>query len=171
MSDLIIPNYLDRLTPEQVESLHRRLWPKIDASGDCWEWTRAVDKGGYGVFGYLHTTDTTRNGRVHRIVWNILVGPIPQGLVMDHLCRNHRCCNPDHLEPVTDAVNLSRSLATYQAIRRQMLACGKGHPFDEANTYVDVRPNGVITRQCRKCHNNHEKARTARLRAQREAAA
>lgn len=166
-----ISNYLDVLTPRQVESLHRRMWPKIDFTGDCWEWTRAVDKGGYGVFGYLHTANTTRNGRVHRIVWNILVGSIPFGLVMDHLCRNHACCNPDHFEPVTDAVNLSRSLATYQAIKRQAKACKRGHAFTEVNTYIKTQKSGLKTRSCRRCHSIAERTRQDRLRDEQQAAA
>lgn len=71
----------------------------VDASGDCWEWTAHVQENGYGRW---------QNEWAHRKVWEFLVGPIPKGLDVDHLCMNKRCVNPDHLEPVTRAENMRR---------------------------------------------------------------
>lgn len=80
-----------------------RLLPKIDTSGDCWEWQGAVDPNGYGRF---HI-----DGRMlgaHRVTYQMLVGEIPEGRDLDHLCRNRRCVRPSHLEPVSRYENLMR---------------------------------------------------------------
>lgn len=78
----------------------------IDAETGCWNWTGKLHLNGYGGI--------RRDGRqwyAHRWVYERLVGPIPEGLQIDHLCRNHRCCNPAHLEPVVPAVNTRRGEA------------------------------------------------------------
>lgn len=88
-----------------------RYWSKVQpflALDACWLWTGKMDgKRQYGAFRYK------RDGAVHykiahRLAYELLIGPIPEGLVIDHLCRNGRCVNPDHLEPVTNRVNLRR---------------------------------------------------------------
>lgn len=81
--------------------------------GDCWQWTGSCDKDGYGKFRF-----NNRHFRAHRFVWELLVGPIPDGLVIDHLCRNTGCVNPDHLEPVTNEENLRRGLLPEKVWRR-----------------------------------------------------
>lgn len=82
-----------------------RFFNKVDV-GLCWEWTASLNrKGGYGSFRV--------GGRLvsaHRWLWETLVGPIPAKHDLDHLCRNRRCVNPDHLEPVTRSVNLARGI-------------------------------------------------------------
>lgn len=75
--------------------------------GLCWEWTGSLNKGGYGQM----RLNKTRLEMAHRVVWEELAGPIPEGLDLDHLCRNRKCANPDHLEPVTRSVNLRRGRA------------------------------------------------------------
>jgi hypothetical protein len=87
-------------TPEE------RFWAKVDANGVCWEWLAGKLPTGYGSFRV--------NGKslyAHRFAWETLMGPIPAGLVLDHLCRNPSCVNPDHLEPVTDKVNINRGVS------------------------------------------------------------
>jgi hypothetical protein len=94
----------------------------------------------------------TREGKkvlVHRWFYEQANGPIPDGLELDHLCRNPRCCNPAHLEAVTHAENMARGKAAQQT------HCIQGHPFDEANTYY--RRSG--TRDCRACNRNRARQR------------
>lgn len=86
------------MTPED------RFWVQVDV-GLCWEWTGAQDQG-YGLFSF-----EGRPVRAHRWLWELLVELIPAGLQLDHLCRNHSCVNPDHLEPVTQAENIRRGNA------------------------------------------------------------
>lgn len=72
--------------------------------GDCWIWQRTKNSAGYGTMS-LHG----KKQYVHRLLWTLLVGEIPDGLEIDHLCKQTACCNPDHLEPVAPRVNKQRS--------------------------------------------------------------
>lgn len=125
------------------KTVDERLWPRIDASADCWEWTGATTKG-YGVIfvgGYPHMAYT------HRVVWERLVGPIEDDYELDHLCRNKVCANPDHLELVSHKTNVLRGWSD-PARRARKTQCKRGHAFTDKNTYVT--PSGH--RQCRTCH-------------------
>lgn len=122
-------------------------WSKVDATGDCWEWTGKRNRDGYGehCFG-------GRSHRAHRRSWELLVGPIPDDLTLDHRCRVRHCVNPDHLEVVTQAVQVERrAFNGGGAYQRAKTHCKHGHPFDEANTYVYA--NG--RRSCRACNRKH----------------
>jgi hypothetical protein len=81
----------------------RRFWSKVLISDGCWVWTGTTDKDGYGVLGV-----DGRFVRAHRFAYELLVGPIPEGLELDHLCFNRPCVNPGDLEPVTTQENLRR---------------------------------------------------------------
>jgi hypothetical protein len=121
--------------------LHTRFWSKVNADGICWQWTASLNTGGYGQF---------RLGKsmrlAHRVAYEILVSPIPDGLDLDHLCRNRGCVNPDHLEPVTRRTNILRGISG-PADQSRRAQCKYGHPFDGINSYVDRRGK----RQCRAC--------------------
>jgi hypothetical protein len=84
----------------------QRFFAKVKQAGECWEWTGARGPTGYGYFNSGDNTPTV----AHRWCYEFMVGPIPDGLHLDHLCRNEPCVNPAHLDPVTPAVNLQRGL-------------------------------------------------------------
>ena len=124
-------------------SVEERVAPKIARFGSngCWLWTGVRNNHGYGQIS-VQFDDRWPNVRMayaHRVVYELEVGPIPEGLVLDHLCRTPACVNPSHLEPVTQAENLRRTRRSH---------CKRGHEFTAENAYVR-RDNGH--RMCRKC--------------------
>ncbi len=109
----------------------------------CWEWEGQLDKHGYGVFA-VTCADRQRPRSAHRYAYTRAKGPILEGLVIDHLCRNHKCVNPDHLEAVTVKVNNNRGEHPNQRKHRDN-RCKRGHDLTRAR----VRKNG--TRRCEEC--------------------
>lgn len=93
-------------------TLLERIMAKVekDAASGCWNWKGKKRRDGYGVIWSGGKASEGREVRVHRAVYELLAAPIPTGLVLDHLCRNPACCNPDHLEPVTFRENIERGL-------------------------------------------------------------
>jgi hypothetical protein len=88
---------------------------KVDTRGCCWEWTADCDRDGYGEFNeYDPITKLGTKHRAHRWCWQFLIGRIPEGMVLDHLCLNKACVMPDHLEIVTPQENARRHLALVQ---------------------------------------------------------
>jgi len=81
-------------------------WTQLEQRGDCWHYVGS--RGGQGEPYGRHVVDG-KSWLVHRLSWEEMVGPIPDGLTIDHLCRNTRCVNPDHLEPVPGSVNTARA--------------------------------------------------------------
>ena len=130
------------------EAAEQRFWSKVDARGDCWTWTACL-VGGYGQFNNQRTKYPA-----HRVAYELLVGPIPHGLVIDHLCRNRACVNPDHLQPVTIQTNTLRGVSR-QAVHARRTHCPQGHPYDKVNTMlhpVASASRGVrYERNCREC--------------------
>lgn len=127
-----------------------RFWTKVEMKGkyECWEW-RAAKEAGYGRFGRRDATS-----QAHRISYENLVGPIPEGLVLDHLCRNRSCVNPEHLEPVTIGENVLRG-ETLPAKLKARTHCINGHEYSLANTHWLNNK-----RFCRAC--NRERMQRAR---------
>lgn len=134
--------------------ISERFWPKVNrVDGSCWEWTGAKDGKGYGRF---WVTETRRAVVAHRVAYELLVGPIPEGLTLDHLCRNTGCVNPAHLDPCTAGENASRAPGAPYRVKAAWTHCAHGHEFTPANTATH---HG--RRECRACNNARAKARRA----------
>lgn len=159
LRDLLGP-FTHRWKVSRYTPLVVRLAAPIDYPGnddDCWIWRGTVDRFGYGQVGVGNV-----HKKVHRVVYELLVGPIPPDLELDHLCRVCACCNPRHLEPVTHRVNLLRG-QTIVARAALASSCPRGHPYSAENTYV--QPSAPDSRRCRACARWHESRRPPRIRS------
>lgn len=122
-----------------------RMADKFTVGDDCWEWTGAHNPGGYGRIGGGGKRGPSL--LAHRVLYERMVGPIPDGLTLDHLCRNPSCVRPDHLEPVTNRENILRGTSPV-ADRARQTHCIRGHAFTAENTYTHPQRG---TRHCRAC--------------------
>ena len=124
--------------------LPSRFWQKTQIlDSGCWGWTGAIDAEGYARFRWQG-----RNALAHRVAYEHCVSSVPKGLDLDHLCRNHPCVNPEHLEPVTRRENLRRGY------RYRPTHCPQGHPYAGSNLYQYGNH-----RQCRTCNINRAQER------------
>lgn len=126
----------------------------IDPVSGCWVWQGAVENKGYGLISIAAVTRL-----VHRVAYEAHVGPIPEGMQIDHLRRNHRCCNPAHLEVVTPRENTMRGLSTQAQYARRTCCPMCGGPFP---------PNiskGRRGRECRPCEKRRKRESYARKKA------
>lgn len=117
-----------------------RFYDKVLFTTDCWEWQGHIIHNGYGQFGL--------NSKVvgsHRFAYELYNGKIPQGMTVDHLCRNRKCCNPEHLEIVTNKENILRGIGI-TAINSKKTHCKRGHPLSGDNLYKYKN-----MRECKKC--------------------
>lgn len=149
-------------------------WSRVDMSSgpdSCWPWTAGGVTSGYGHF---WITELRANRMAHRVAYEDVVGPVPEGMVLDHICHNdtgcklgvgcpHRmCCNPAHMEPVTNVENMLRGEGP-SSRNATPIQCPSGHPYDEANTGF-VSTSGH--RYCRACHRIRAAERRARARGE-----
>jgi hypothetical protein len=130
-------------------SLRTRLFTRVDRLDDgCWQWLGNVDRLGYG-----RCLVRGRTTLVHRVVYELIVGPIPQGREIDHTCRKRSCVNPGHLDPVSHSENVIRG----NRARGPQAMCRRGHPLD----YFHAKTG---KRGCRTCRIANGAARRAQLR-------
>jgi hypothetical protein len=143
-----------------------RFWAKVDFDklpGSCWGWTAAKNQYGYGTIAW-----NGKKQHAMRAAYELLVGPIPDGMELDHLCHTfdwscdgglgclHReCVNPDHLEPVTKRENALRMRRNNASARKTH--CKRGHPFSEENTVISGG-----TRYCLTCRRRRDRERYQR---------
>lgn len=118
-------------------SFEERFWAKVRKTTKCWIWDGVINRKGYGEVSHPYSPYSRM---AHRTAWIILRGSIPGTLQLDHLCLNKACVNPDHLEPVTNQINMQRAKA-------HRTHCRRGHIYDSANTFY--RLDGG--RGCRTC--------------------
>lgn len=144
-----------------------RFWRKVDKEGpvpdyrpdlgSCWVWTGGKTNSGYGKVD-LPTRLT------HRVAYELLVGPIPEGFQIDHLCRNRMCCNPTHLEPVTPQENSRRSRSV-SGLNAAKTECDKGHPLSGSNLRIyGMNTTAPGKRACKQCGVDRSRAYRARQR-------
>jgi hypothetical protein len=129
----------------QGATVEWRFFTRVRQVGDCWQWHK-TDPNGYGTL--------FQRMLPHRWAYEFLRAAIPDGLELDHLCRNRRCVNPWHLEPVTRRVNAQRGVGSKEA-------CVNGHPYTEENTYRDPSRGKRGCRMCRQAANHRYAARKA----------
>lgn len=130
----------------QRQSVGERLWSQVESTPlGCWMWTGSTDTHGYGrmkIDGRYQPT--------HRVAYELLVGPIPNGLVIDHLCRNRACLNPAHVEPVANAENVLRGVGP-TARNASKTHCVNGHEFTVETTIIRGSGPRAGRRACRTC--------------------
>jgi hypothetical protein len=137
--------------------MHDVFWQSVipEPMGGCWLWTGPVNHD------YGKTTLHQRHTSSHRKAWLVLVGEIPDGVQLDHLCKNTRCCNPAHLEVVTPRENQIRS-DSFAGVNARKTHCVRGHELTGDNLFFN---KGGKERQCRTCHNARGAANKKRTRA------
>lgn len=135
--------------PSQPGNVVERIWRLTDRSGPCWLWLGQKDRLGYAR---IQMPTGKRGGKsclAHCVSYELFVGPIPEGLELDHVkdrgCTSRACVNPAHLEPVMHRENSLRG-ESFSALNARKTRCPQGHPYDDRNTVVI---NGA--RRCRIC--------------------
>lgn len=128
-----------------------RLLSKVqpEPNSGCWLWTGAADRNGYGI---IWAGKGLPTARAHRVAFEHFRDQIPAGLVIDHLCRTPSCCNPDHMDAVSNAENVRRGKSC--ALKDRITHCAHGHAYDQENTYINRRGSRI----CRRCHRDRSRA-------------
>lgn len=128
---------------------------------DCWLWAGYKSEHGYGKY-CIKIDGKWRMRYAHRLMYENFIGEIPEGLVIDHLCRVPTCVNPSHLEPVENITNILRGEA-FTARNARKTHCPKGHEYSGDNL-IYKRVKGQICRRCRACHNSQNRKYFAKFR-------
>lgn len=124
-----------------MDALERFAQKVRPGENGCIEWTASINGAGYGTF----TAASYQTVMAHRWAYERFVGLIPEGLRLDHLCRNRRCVNPEHLEPVSQRENVRRGLGNASKTH-----CPKGHPYSGSYLHIDPKTGHRSCHQCRR---------------------
>lgn len=175
--ECVNPFHFESVDPESSEkpaviqakyevTSRERFWSKVEKSeGGCWSWSASCNMDGYGQFLYHG-----KMCRSHRIAYTWIKGEIPVGFELDHVCRNRKCVNPEHLEAVDHRTNSIRAMIA-TGVKAGATHCVNGHPFNDANTGIRKTGSGRYCKVCsrRSGDRSYEKHRVAistrRLRA------
>lgn len=131
--------------PQRAKALPDRITTNVVVIGECWIWTGFCNPRGYGTIHFVGADGGPKTTRlIHRAVYELLVGPIPEGLTLDHLCRVRNCINPAHLEPVSNRTNILRGVGL-SAQNARKTHCVRGHPLWGENLII------YDHRRCRIC--------------------
>lgn len=143
-----------RLRAKIMFTITPTAWDGRPLSTPCWQWIGGINKTGYGI---INVNKIPR--LAHRVSYETFKEEIPQGLSLDHLCRNRKCINPEHLEPVTRAENIKRGLS----LKTQSINCKNGHPRSENKI---IKSGRIRCKECEriKNHNYYERAKARGLR-------
>jgi len=131
-----------------------KFWNLVEKSSGCWIWKGYI-KNGYGVF----NPGSLGPKQAHKLAWEDVRGEVPNGLVLDHLCRTRACVNPEHLEIVTIRENVLRGEG-YSALKARQTHCKNGHEFKGGNLVIRKKTGH---RSCRKCKQDKDRGRRNEL--------
>ena len=164
MTAISIDDLAQRIGEEikEAEAQALAVWPErfrskvnIGSPSDCWEWIGALTNKGYGNFYLGGGRAAPRYTCAHRYSYERLIGPIPDGLFLDHLCRNTKCVNPSHLEPVTNRENSRRGHHPQSLVTH----CPQGHSYDIHGVCYPSRPRKRVCVLCKRLKGNAYYAR------------
>ena len=153
---------------KKTETNEERFWSKVEKTDWCWNWTAYKDRGGYGRLS-MKINGKWKGCRAHRVsLW--LVGRCELKLksrrtgLVDHICRNRACVNPDHLRLVTAKINTTENSLNLSAVNKAKKKCIRGHPFTKENTHVSPR-NQRYCKICKRASNNISRKKKNEIKA------
>lgn len=139
-----------------VFSDHERFLSKIKVNQEsgCWEWQKALTNSGYGKFHIINGDYMT-----HRVSYSIFKEGLNTDLVVDHICKNRKCCNPNHLRLASFSENVLENSDSGAAINKSKTHCIRGHELIPPNIISSKMKSGQMSRCCRHCFNNQRRIR------------